>query len=88
MNNIKLHSKVALLYLFIAAFLGIILRFFPVTNIDATYRYVVHTHSHIALLGWVYIALATLIFHIGIDNKKQKKHNLIFWCTQITIIGM
>ena len=88
MNNIKIQSRIALLYLFIAAFLGIILRLFPVTNIDATYRYVVHTHSHLALLGWVYIALTTLIYYIGIDKKKQREHDLIFWCTQITIIGM
>jgi hypothetical protein len=88
MNNVKSHCKIALLYLFIAAFLGIILRLFPVTNINATYKYVIHTHSHIALLGWVYLALTTLIYHVGIDKKKQKKHNLIFWSTQITIIGM
>lgn len=88
MNNIKTQSRIALLYLFIAAFLGIVLRLFPVTNIDATYRYVVHTHSHIALLGWVYIALTTIIYYIGIEIKEQKKHNLIFWCTQITILGM
>ena len=87
-NNTKFQSTVALTYLFIAAFLGIFLRLFPIINMDATYRYVVHTHSHIALLGWVYIALTTLIFHIGIDKKKQKKHQLIFWSTQITILGM
>lgn len=87
-TNVKLYSKIALVYLFIAAFLGIVLRLFPVTNIDATHRYIVHTHSHIALLGWVYIALTTLIYFIGIDKKKQQKNNLIFWSTQATIIGM
>lgn len=86
--NIKLQSTIALLYLFIAAFLGIVLRLFPVTNIDATYKYIIHTHSHIALLGWVYVALTTIIFHIAIDKEKIKKYNLIFWSTQITIIGM
>ncbi|WP_347175012.1 hypothetical protein [Polaribacter uvawellassae] len=76
------------MYLFIAAFLGIVLRLFYVTNINATYKYIIHTHSHIALLGWVYIALTTLIYHFGIDKEKAKKYNLIFWSTQITIIGM
>lgn len=87
-NNVKLHSKIALLYLFIAAFLGIVLRLFPVTTINATYKYIIHTHSHIALLGWVYVALTTIIFHIAIDKEKTKKYKLIFWSTQITIIGM
>tara|TARA_R110001599_G_scaffold98330_1_gene252750 strand:+ start:11081 stop:12313 length:1233 start_codon:yes stop_codon:yes gene_type:complete len=86
--KVKLHSKIALSYLFIAAFLGIILRLFSVTNINATYKYIIHTHSHIALLGWVYVALTTLIYHFGIDKKKGKNYNVIFWSTQITIIGM
>lgn len=84
----KQHSKIALLYLFIATFLGVFLRIFYVASISVTYKYIVHTHSHIALLGWVYIALTTLIYHFGIDKKKKGKFNLIFWSTQITIIGM
>ena len=87
-NSAKFQSTIALTYFFIVAFLGVFLRLFPITSIDATYRYIVHTHSHIALLGWVYIALTTLIYFIGIDKEKQQKHNLIFWITQITIIGM
>jgi len=88
MNSIKLNSSIALLYLFIAASLGIILRLFPIANINATYRYIIHTHSHVALLGWVYVALTTIIYHFGIDKNKKKKYTIIFWSTQITIIGM
>jgi len=88
MNSLKLYSSIGLVYLFIAAFLGIVLRLFPITNINATYKFIVHTHSHIALLGWVYIALTTIIYYIGIDKEKKRNYNIIFWCTQITIIGM
>ncbi|MGJ8761778.1 MAG: hypothetical protein ACSHXA_14625 [Polaribacter sp.] len=84
----KKQSIVALLYFLIAAFLGIVLRLFPITNVNATYRYLVHTHSHIALLGWVYVALTALIFHICIKLEAQKKYSKVFWCTQITILGM
>ncbi len=86
--KVKTHTKIALSYLFIAAFLGIILRLFSITNISATYKYIIHTHSHIALLGWVYVALTTLIYHFGIDKEKAKNYYIIFWSTQITIIGM
>lgn len=72
----------------IASSLGILLRLFPITSVNATYKYLVHTHSHIALLGWVYIALTALIFHLCIKKDVQKKYSILFWCTQITIVGM
>lgn len=84
----KTQAFIALFYFLIAASLGILLRLFPVTNVSATYKYMVHTHSHIALLGWVYVALTTLIFHLFIKKDAQKKYAILFWSTQITILGM
>lgn len=84
----KKYSFISLLYFLIAASLGILLRLFPVTNVDATYKYIVHTHSHIALLGWVYVALTTLIFHLCIKKEARKKYLILFIATQITILGM
>mgnify|MGYP005989585163 CR=1 FL=1 len=85
---LKKHAKIAILYFLIAAMLGLVLRLFPISNIKAEYRFLVHTHSHIALLGWVYLALTTLIVKISIPRSKYKKYAVIFWCTQLTIIGM
>mgnify|MGYP000604442258 CR=1 FL=1 len=79
---------IAILYFLLAASLGIILRLFPVTSVAATYKYIVHTHSHIALLGWVYVALTTLLFYAFINKDAQKKYFVLFWSTQITILGM
>lgn len=84
----KIYSFISLFYFLIAASLGILLRLFPVTNVEATYKYIVHTHSHIALLGWVYIALTTLIFHLFIQKEARKKYLILFLATQITILGM
>jgi len=88
MIKIKIQSFIGLFYFLIAAFLGVLLRVFPVVNVNATYKYIVHTHSHIALLGWVYIALTTLIFHLFIKKEISKKYSILFWATQITILGM
>lgn len=88
MITTKKRIFIALFYLVVAAVLGIVLRLFPITNINATYKYIVHTHSHIALLGWVYIALTTVLYHVGIHTNQIKKYRLIFWSTQFTIIGM
>ena len=89
MVNLKNHTNVALLYFFIVGLLGVFLRFFFVLPIPANFRYIVHAHSHIALLGWVYIALTTLIYKMYFsDAGHGKLYTRIFWFTQITLIGM
>ncbi len=89
MIQLKRHTNVALAYFLLVGALGILLRLFYVTPIPANYRYVVHAHSHIALLGWVYIGLATLIYRIYFtEAKKTKLYLRIFWFTNITILGM
>ena len=50
----------------------------------------VHVHSHIALLGWVYVALTTMLHYCFVKNDAtaHKRHDWIFWATQGTLIGM
>ncbi|QNM86452.1 hypothetical protein H9W90_04835 [Polaribacter pectinis] len=88
MISIKKQVLIALFYFLIAGSLGVLLRLFPVTEVSATYKYIVHTHSHVALLGWVYVGLTSLIYHLFIKKEVQKKYSILFWCTQITILGM
>ncbi|MFD2517737.1 hypothetical protein [Salinimicrobium flavum] len=89
MINLKKHTNIALGYFFLAALLGVFLRFFFVTSIPANFRYVVHAHSHIALLGWVYIGLTTLIYKLYFSDEAHRKTYLkIFWFTQVTLLGM
>lgn len=89
MINLKRHTNVALTYFLIAALLGIFLRLFFVTPIPANFRYIVHAHSHIALLGWIYLGLTTLIYKLYFsESKKSKIYLRIFWFTQVTLLGM
>ena len=89
MPSLKKHSRVALIYLLLAALFGVVLRAFYTIEIPINYRFVVHGHSHIALLGWVYVALTTFIYKTYIDQATYySKYRYIFWFTQITIIGM
>ncbi len=86
---LKRHTRIALTYFLIIAILGVTLRYFAVFEIPVTYKFIVHTHSHIALLGWVYTALTTLIYYAFLRSQKlDKKYRLIFWVTQLTIIGI
>lgn len=89
MIPLKRHTNLALAYFFLVGLLGVFLRLFYVTPIPANYRYVVHSHSHIALLGWVYIALSTLIYKCYFTQiEKAKTYKKIFLFTNITILGM
>lgn len=48
-----------------------------------------HSHSHFAILGWLYNALYIAIVYIYVkDPIKQKKYNILFWITQVSIVGM
>lgn len=50
---------------------------------------ILHSHSHFAILGWIYNALfIALVFLYVKDPDKQKKYNILFWITQVSIIGM
>lgn len=87
--SLQKHTRLSLFYFFLAALLGAGLRLFVIVDFPVEYRYIVHTHSHIALLGWVYVALTTLLFKLylaqaGVSNTYRK----IFIFTQVTLAGM
>ena len=87
--NLKLQIKIAFGYFFIVALLGVCMRMFHVADINFNYKNILHTHSHIALLGWAYTALTTLIYKLFFSEKgKDKIFNKLFWSTQISIVGM
>lgn len=86
---LKYHARIALGYFMIAAFLGVLLRGFQAGLFGFNYRFFVHTHSHIALLGWVYLAITALIYkvhllHTGIDRRYRR----LFRVTQLSLLGM
>ena len=86
---LKNHINIAFGYFIIAALLGVLLRSFHSIEIPVTYKFVVHTHSHIALLGWVYTGLTTLLFKLFLEKQEVAfKYRRIFWFTQISIVGM
>ena len=83
------HIRLALFYFLLAALFGASLRLFIQIDIPAEYRFLVHTHSHIALLGWVYVALTTLLYKFYLAPAGvSKPYRHIFIFTQITLAGM
>lgn len=87
--SVKKQVYLAFTYFIIAAFFGVVLRLFHAIDLPINYKFIVHTHSHIALLGWVYLILTTLLYHVYLSNQSiSKKHRNLFLFTQITLIGM
>jgi len=75
----------------VASIVGLLMRFsylFPFKGIN--YIYLLHAHSHVAMLGWVYMMIYVLIVQFFIPKEKSAKpiYNHLFWITECTIIGM
>src|SRR5690606_25130782 len=69
--------------------MGLLLRFFFVTPVPLNYKFILHAHSHTALLGWIYLGLTTLVYKLFLSEaQKPKLYKHIFIFTNICIVGM
>ena len=78
---------ICLINFLIAALMGLALRFSSLEAIGLNYRFLTHAHSHVAMLGWVYLMLFTLFVHYFIPEK-PKVFNRLFWVTELAVVGM
>ena len=88
MFNITKQLKTAILFFGIAALLGTYLRAFPLLPQWATYKFILHTHSHIALIGWVYLFLSGLIVERYTNYKSSRSYKALYISAVISILGM
>ena len=82
---------VALCNLLVATLIGALLRFAFVEELSwMKFRFFLHAHSHVAMLGWIYLALYGFIVlqFIQPDSAKGKVFNRLFWVTQLSVVGM
>lgn len=85
----KSQSLIAVILFFLSILLGLILRAYGWTDLAVNYKYIVHTHSHLALLGWLYLALTALILDCySLERCQRIKYRKVFYFTLITIVGM
>jgi len=78
---------ICLINFLIAALMGLALRFSFLESIGLNYRFLTHAHSHVAMLGWVYLMLYALFVHYFIPNK-TKVFTRLFWVTEFAVVGM
>ncbi len=88
MNFLRKHLfSVPVFNFLIAAVFGLLLRTMLVYSLPFNFKYFTHAHSHVAILGWVYMTLFILLvqYFVGEFNKNFQK---VFWFTEIAVIGM
>lgn len=88
-------QKAWILYCFfnflMACVFGLLMRFMYLFPLDfLNYSFLLHAHSHVAMLGWVYLIVYVLIVHFFIPKEKRQKpiYNRLFWLTEFSVIGM
>lgn len=82
-------QRYALGFFALAAAFGLVLRSYPLLEIPFTYKYLVHAHSHLVLLGWVYLALQALITSQFLPQAVPKtSYRLIRWGVLVSVAGM
>jgi len=82
-------QRYALGFFALAAVFGLVLRSYPLFEIPFTYKYLVHAHSHLVLLGWVYLALQALITSQFLSHAVLKTpYRLIRWGVLVSVAGM
>lgn len=80
--------QLSLTYFIIAGLLGVVLRLAFIVDLPAIiqYKYVLHAHSHVAIMGWIYNGLTILIMKYF--NLRKKVFWKLFWLIQISVVGM
>ncbi|MEK7433973.1 MAG: hypothetical protein AABZ74_12625 [Cyanobacteriota bacterium] len=83
--------NLSLFYFSSIAIIGCLIRYgFFSGNFLTNYKYLLHTHSHIAFLGWIYPCLFILIVNSFLSSEEiiKGRYKLQFYITQILIILM
>ncbi len=83
--------KIAFGNFLLAALLGVLLRYAFVEEIPwMKFRHVMHGHSHVAMLGWLYLAFYALLIHAFLPKEAGERpfYKNVFWLTQFSVLGM
>ena len=90
--NIRTDIRWAFAYFAIVVCLGIFMRSVQVADYPFVFNYrnIVHTHSHLALLGFVYVMLSAILTRtfIPFNTQLHKRYRWLFYITQFSVLGM
>ncbi|HMQ07493.1 MAG TPA: hypothetical protein PKC30_09345 [Saprospiraceae bacterium] len=81
----------SLVNFFIASILGLLLRYAFVGSLHPLeYRNILHAHSHLSLLGWLFMILFTMMVHRFVPKEKANHaiYSRLFWSNQLILLVM
>jgi len=87
----KVWFRIALANFLVAAIMGVILRYAFVEELSwLNFRFFLHGHSHVAMLGWVYLALYALLMgaFLSEEQGRSKFYRDVFLLSQAAVVGM
>lgn len=83
------YFRLPLLFLFIASAIGVFLRWqFISPTPGVNYTFILHAHSHIMFLGWVFNALYIAFTISYVEHGEHKIFQNLFIVLQFLIVGM
>lgn len=91
MRKNKIWLRTALINFIIAAGIGALLRYAFINEISwLKFKNFLHAHSHVAMLGWVYLALYSFLIGTFLKEARAnaRAYRILFWLTQLSVVGM
>ena len=83
-------SKASLVFLFLVALIGTVLRSIKYLSIPFEYANLVHAHSHVAFQGWIYTLMLLLLvrYFLREEQISAGRYLLQFQLTVVVIVGV
>ncbi len=80
----------AIFFFLMASFFGLFMRYFFIGDIPYfEYKNLLHAHSHVALLGWGYLAITACLVFIYVKNQARlKTYKVLLFGNVLSTIGM
>ena len=87
---VRLWIRWALGFFLVASILGLLMRAFHLVEIPTLeYRHILHTHSHLALLGWGFMMMmGAMIFGVDREGDYVRKYGWLFIGLIVSLVGM
>jgi len=87
--NMRRWFRIALVNLLLAAIIGALLRALYIWEIPfVRFRPYLHAHSHVALLGWLFIGVVLCLLHDGGNGVLTKRMRWLLLALQGTVVAM
>jgi len=81
--------RIAFVFLIVSGSIGLLMRlqfFNPIGNFN--YQFLLHAHSHVVLLGWVFNALVAGLHWMLFKEETSRRQVLLYGLFQVSILGM